>query len=1007
MQKNVLKKCNILILLILLCAQLSAHSGMLSGEKKLLVAKTKWFDIIYPLRCEESAAILFEKADLVYEEVTAQYGLIPSFRMPVVITPAVENFNAFWTSVPYNHIAIYDTGASGAGGLAVFSETLLSTFRHELTHAVTYNMKNGFWRGIDMFFGDCVAPGMFSVTTGMAEGATVTSESAAGEGRLNDEYAKHYVKQAKIEDQFPAYHDVSGSADVLPGGAPYYFNGAFHDWLQKKYGMAAYAEFWYRVVNGKNFTISGAFKKSFGIKLKKAWQLFEEDYEVPALAANPVEAGLVQDFFDPSENEYSQLNNAGSYYTSLTAAGDRLVWLDNYGGRVFSRQAGDEDFTKLFSLRGITGVRLSNDGRFLAVSYLSENAATEKARVKIYDFENGSFYSVKESGLKESALVKSGDSWYLVSQKYFAQHYSIVIQKLLMAGTSGRISGTEKYAEVSFDAEINPFAFTPLADGTFAYLKKDCLSYSLCTSSVEGELLGQYDFADGMVVHSLSFNEKDNNTFYFSYAQKGTLPRLGKVNAAFDEISLSTKDISGGVFEPLYWDGKVVYIGEFFRQSRLLTMQATSLRGSGSEKRRQTNPNFEDFVAQEDKEAAEDEEENLTEDFLMPETTAAPDIYQYSKPYNPFPYLIHGVFIPYTDYQTDYIGPDIVKAANAKSFFLGASYITANPWTAGASDLFTLAAGWDIYGNTFGSSLKINKGTSTSLLNSQTEVKTEFNKEGWKQSGINFGLSSVFGLGNISQIGISNTASAFLGQKKELFYSLSDVATLQFSTIRRAGPGRFENKGFALAVSYGRWYDASITGPSIEYIDESALAAGAMVCIPHILPFESKYGFTYNVPLTLTAKLLPTDSIYGYAYIGKDVEKVFTGKVVFDAKVEAVGFSMDIQKAIPWLTAVYLNDFSVSAGYAATGTAGYATKDGFQTANLGDYFPAIADGRGYYLDSVYIKANLDLTPNIGLLASSAYKTGFYAIYSYTLHSVRKLEEDERYKLSFGLDLNLP
>ena len=154
MQKKSLRICKLslkkiisIIAVFCVCTQfvLSAHSGMFAGEKDLRVVKTKWFDIIYPLRCEESAAILFEKADLVYEEVTAQYGLTPSFRMPVVITPAVENFNAFWTSVPYNHIAIYDTGASGAGGLAVFSETLLSTFRHELTHAVTYNMKNGFW----------------------------------------------------------------------------------------------------------------------------------------------------------------------------------------------------------------------------------------------------------------------------------------------------------------------------------------------------------------------------------------------------------------------------------------------------------------------------------------------------------------------------------------------------------------------------------------------------------------------------------------------------------------------------------------------------------------------------------------------------------------------------------------------------------------------------------------------------------------------------------------------
>jgi hypothetical protein len=193
---NLRKKLITALLLTLLCAAMSAHGGMLSGEKKLRVVKTQWFDIIYPERCETSAAILYEKADGVYEEVTAQYGLTPAFRMPVVITPAVDQFNAFWTAVPYNHIAIYDTGSSGSSELAVFSETLLSTFRHELTHAVTFNMKNGFWRAMGKVFGDEFAPGMLTVTTGMAEGATVASESAAGEGRLNDEYAKHYVKQA-------------------------------------------------------------------------------------------------------------------------------------------------------------------------------------------------------------------------------------------------------------------------------------------------------------------------------------------------------------------------------------------------------------------------------------------------------------------------------------------------------------------------------------------------------------------------------------------------------------------------------------------------------------------------------------------------------------------------------------------------------------------------------------------------------------------------------------------
>ena len=110
-----------LFLLTILVSGLFAHGGMFSGEKKLRLVKTKWFDIIYPERCEASAAILYEKADQVYDEVTAQYGLTPAFRMPVVITPAVDQFNAFWTAVPYNHIAIYDTGASGSSELAVFS----------------------------------------------------------------------------------------------------------------------------------------------------------------------------------------------------------------------------------------------------------------------------------------------------------------------------------------------------------------------------------------------------------------------------------------------------------------------------------------------------------------------------------------------------------------------------------------------------------------------------------------------------------------------------------------------------------------------------------------------------------------------------------------------------------------------------------------------------------------------------------------------------------------------
>ena len=972
--------------------ELFAHSGVLAGEKKLRVAKTKWFDIIYPERCQESAAILYEKADTVYEDVTAQYGLTPDIRLPVVITPAVDQFNAFWTSVPYNHITIYDTGATGSGDLSVFSETLLSTFRHELTHSVTYNMKNGFWRFTGKIFGDCVAPGMLSVTTGMAEGATVTSESAGGEGRLNDEYAKHYVKQAKIEGTFPSYHDVSGAADIPPGAAPYYFNGAFHQWLQEKYGMQAYAEFWYRVVNGKNLTIGGAFKKSFGVKIKAAWRKFEREYEVPSVAPDPVLAGLAEDFFDRSEREFSRMNEAGASYSSLTqAAGKRLVWMDGFGGRIFSAEASenpwDEEkisYRHLFSVRGLSSICLSNDGRFLTINYISDNAPGEKARVKLYDFENKSFYSVKESGIKGGTVVQSGDAWYLVGQKYFSQHYSITIQRLILDEKRQHVKGTAPLTEVKLEPETNPYAFAALPDGNFAFLKKERMNYSLCIMSSEGTLLKEYNFPKGMVVRSLSYNE----AFYFSYAQKGNLPRLGCLTPADGQLHLSSQEISGGVFSPVYWEGRVVYIGEFFRQNRLLVLKddfALNLEAEEAEKEiSETAPApAGDEIAAEPQSAIEDK----------------PDLP--SKEYNPFAYLTRGLLIPISIYDSNNSGATLGFLSNYKKIFLGATYITANPWTEGNSDLFILTGGWNVFSKSFGTSLIIRQGTATPLLQTQTEAKGEFNSEGWKQAGGNFTLSSSLELGNNSVISVSDTVMANFYRNTEFEYSeeieklLSNVVTLQFSTIRRDGPGRFARKGITLGVGYGRWYNE-------ETYD--GIAASARICIPRLIPFESKYGFTYNLPVSAEASLLPSSSIYGYAMLDEKKLEDPLGRPVFDAKFDAVLFSMDVQKALPGVTALYLNDFYISAGYAITGTAGSSTKYGFQTALLKEYFNAIADGEGYILDAVYIKSGLEFTPNIGLFASSAYKMNLFAIYSYTLNTPNKYEANEKFKLTLGFEM---
>ena len=155
---------------------------------------------------------------------------------------------------------------------------------------------------VGKIFGDAITNHYFTVTSGMAEGATVSYESSKGEGRLNDAYSLQMVRQAKIEDQFPTYSDVKGASDAYPMGSFYYFNGAFAEFLQRNFGMHKYSEFWYRCINGEHltdFAAAGAFKNTFGIKLNRAWKMFENSLQVPSVAAaNPVTAGQAFDFFD-------------------------------------------------------------------------------------------------------------------------------------------------------------------------------------------------------------------------------------------------------------------------------------------------------------------------------------------------------------------------------------------------------------------------------------------------------------------------------------------------------------------------------------------------------------------------------------------------------------------------------------------------------------------------------------------------------------------------------------
>src|SRR5574344_55245 len=102
-----------------------------------------------------------------------------------------------------------------------------------------------------------------------------------GEGRLNDSFATHILKQAKLEGKFPSWKEASYTRDIYPiGTIPYIFGGSFNAYIQNRFGLAKYAEFW--TLCGSTFSFEQTiFKKVYGISLDKAWSDFENSIPVP------------------------------------------------------------------------------------------------------------------------------------------------------------------------------------------------------------------------------------------------------------------------------------------------------------------------------------------------------------------------------------------------------------------------------------------------------------------------------------------------------------------------------------------------------------------------------------------------------------------------------------------------------------------------------------------------------------------------------------------------------
>ncbi len=1001
-----------------------AGDGLFWGEKNIRVVQTQWFDIIYSEGSKESAALLAENADRIYREIADMYGREVQARMPVVLCPKREVFNAYFSAGFYNHIVLYDTASSKE--MQVFSDDLLSTFRHELTHAYTYNMKNKFWTGFDKAFGEAVNPAGLFITSGWAEGATLTSESANGEGRLNDEYSKHIVKQAKIEGCFPEYDDVQGASDKYPFGAFYNFNGAFNEWLQKKYGMEKYAQFWYKCVNFQTISTRLAFKKIYGIKLQDAWHNFEDDLQVPDLPPNPMHSSAFEicDIFSGSRKKYSPKNNGGAIFSSIAQSENSVAWLEEKSCAIFI--ASKEELRKenpkpkkLFCVDGAQKISLSRDGRFLVVFYENQQSASYTCQVKIYDLQEKKWIRLKGSGMADGAIVQHGNNYYFVCQKYYSQAKKIAIKAWLCENEPLSQIESESDSDIEIPLAINVSAseFCDIGNGQFAFVQKIGLERKIFIANIFGEILFEQKMPqEKFAIRNLSFDFIANK-IYFSYAIPNSMPRLGEFDIASKKFTCDKNDISGGIFFPTsIGENEIIYIGKFYRQNRLFKLKACDknsvLSQVAIEKEEILSQIPAESLSQVSIERIDEKEilsqESQVQDSLNGISSKSLEILENSQKYNPLKYLKKGLLLPISIVNSYSLDPRFENYGQTQALPIGITYMTNNPWN---SNTFTLSAGYSVYTNSFGFSFIASGGTDSSLFKWSVQSQTEFDFAAWKQSLAIGKISSLFPFWKNSAIVISDEARIFVGRGNNVYYEFDsendaiyiysgnyetfptqtnqqnifhaeNQASLYYSSIHKSGEGLYESAGLAIGAKFSFAGMFDLEGYDLYNTYFLNVSPFAKIAIPKLIPISCKDFFVYNLPLTLDFAIFKKSDCF------------------FSASCDMIIFAIDIQKAIPFLSAIFVNRFYFSAGYSISLLCEPMS---LGIAKIGTLAKDAFAGKLARSDYVNLCGTLALTPNFGVFADSIFYTELKFETRYYFNYPRN--RDSPWNFMFGISSN--
>lgn len=556
------------------------HAQNFKPFRMLHVIKTEHFDIIFPIESETTAHTLAGFADDVYNEITALLGINLYKRIPVVITPDTEQFNGYMAPVPYPHIVLYDTPMDLEW--TSYENALKGLFLHELTHVISLSSRSPFFETLNRIFGGWVMPTALNASLFMVEGVTVSFESLNGFGRVNDPLIKQEIRQAIYENKTLTPFQLSGTYDLPPSQYAFYeYGGLFSAYLQQKYGMEKYKEFWQAMGTSFRFSFnvynSGLyhlFNETYNISFMEAWSDFLNTIAIDNITENPNSI--------PFTSKPSFIQSRYSFINVLSASKDTLYFGNELDRELLRYNPDSKTIEKVMGMDfSVYDMSVSSDGNTMLLSSYRYKGSLASAIATEYNSSNGG---------------KTGRQWEDIYRvQYFRDgviginadlHNNNIVYRNFSGNEEILLRGTE---EIMY---TTPFAVN---ETWIVYVRSVNGIRELCMFNYETKK--EYMLKSALEDDDLRWKyirnlRVSNGRIMFVYNHDDRMYKLGVIDISQfeDEDSVMnavfhSADFSGGVFLPVHIEGDIFYRGFFSDHDKLMRFPETldSLSGTKTE----------------------------------------------------------------------------------------------------------------------------------------------------------------------------------------------------------------------------------------------------------------------------------------------------------------------------------------------------------------------------------------------------------------------------------------